>query len=116
MEPPVAISIICEFLRARLKEEKDIAEQQPDDWQWTVAEWSGPNDLVSLYSPKRALDEIEAKERIINRAEFVFIHAVDLSPRMGYTAGAERAMRDTLYDLTFPYKDHPDYDPSWSSQ
>jgi hypothetical protein len=72
-----------------------------------------PADAVHIarHDPARALAEVDAKRRIIDRATGTRAWAIGES---GRTAGTAVSLaNDTLRALALPYTDHPDYRDEW---
>lgn len=94
------------FLTARLDEDEAYANE-PGDWN----EYN-PGDPAD---PARVLREVEAKRRIIERAEFVDNHgpAIGHVRALDMTMAASSALGDVLQMLALPYADHPDYREAW---
>lgn len=100
------------FLKARLDEDEQAAREQ--DGTMPYAHQTGP--MSARYSPERVLAEVDAKRRILDRAEFVAAHgpAVDHVRALDMTTGASAALRDALRLLALPYAQHPDYRQEWA--
>jgi hypothetical protein len=106
---------LVEFLRARLDDDKRIAEaaSEPGGPHW-------PNSDIEIrtpqmeharrHDPARVLAEVEAKRRIVEAFE-----ADDNRERYG-GCGDDcewKALDYALRLLALPYADHPDYRPEW---
>lgn len=124
---------IVEFLRQRLDEDEAAAREADDGRHWSAEDehlepWPElPNDEsltfprkaharhAARHDPIRVRREIEAKRRIVDRAEFVADHgpAKDDVRALDMSTGASAALDDVLRHLALPYWDHPDYDPAW---
>lgn len=95
---------LIEFLRARLDEDEREAQQQHIPVP-TIVDMGKPRDewpkLPGIGPDRRALREVEAKRRILDRY-------VEL--RASISRGE---LLSTLRLLALPYADHPDYRPEW---
>lgn len=134
---------IVEFLRARLDEDERLAlavrartwtyssfidrngdtsslDASIDIGERTFLADYGEEDLrpselehMARWDPARVLAEVEAKRRIINRAE-EWLKTADWVTGDSHSL---RLLRDhytlTIRGLAQPYADHPDYDPAW---
>ncbi|CQR59186.1 DUF6221 family protein [Streptomyces leeuwenhoekii] len=118
---------LVQFLRERLDDDERRARAAtPGPWRqsgigdygWTVS-FSRPGsgveaedsdqgradaDFIAAHDPTRALDEIDAKRRMVNRITY---HA-DL---MGW----DEVHGDLLRSLASVYSEHPDYQKVWRS-
>jgi Family of unknown function (DUF6221) len=132
---------IVEFLRARLEEEEQLAQDSAAG-PWVVTEiyndvfcvadaagsnvanecsdgWLDPGNArhIACWDPVRVLAEVEAKRRIIDYCESA-IEAGKIPPLASWSddaAGAE-VCEHVLILMTLPNADHPDYDPAWAPQ
>jgi hypothetical protein len=106
------------FLKARLDEDVKVA-RDATFWTGGVPEWTARAEPdwvhIARHDPARVLAEVEAKRRIIDRAEFVANHgpARDHVRALDMTTGASAALRDVLRLLALPYADHPAYREEW---
>ncbi|MFJ7417957.1 DUF6221 family protein [Streptomyces uncialis] len=112
------------FLRARLDEDEALVPA-PESWTaFDVNEPTGTRRVdvdhsfervvactrswrglhIARHDPARVLREVEAKRRALVRCEEELM------------AGMERLthfIRQTLWEMTLPYADHPDYREEW---
>lgn len=108
------------FLRARLDEDKAGAWRAEQGWPFDVgidSDWgevpTEQREHVRRWDPARVLAEVDAKRRVVDRAE-------EWLRTAGWDTGEKhslRLLRDhytaTLQDLALPYASHPDYEAAW---
>jgi hypothetical protein len=108
---------LVEFLRARLGEDRSLAQQALDAPATDVelyATW--PRQRVPFgmtFDPARVLREVQAKRTILAWAETGAKEAAHESAHssMRIIAGA---FKDSLKALAAAYSDHPDYRQEWA--
>lgn len=112
------------FLRARYDEENaeaeklaDIDDYSLDSWEITREETGEWNSYAYLrIAKKRALAEIEAKQRLVRDYEDA-VRSLAASepntPAHDLMTGAVSTLARTLRLLVLPYADHPDYRDEW---
>jgi hypothetical protein len=113
---------IVEFLRARIEEDRKLAQAAIDDIYGPDDCWFDTSNehIVDHYrhhQPDRVLREVEAKRAMLRKYE-------DARAQARHPVSAEnfewaRVARDELYDLIIlfaaAYSDHPDYRADWKS-
>lgn len=108
------MSELVDFLEARLKEDAEEIAKHPDgedDWEFmATGEMNYPCSPYLMIGKKRALAEVEAKQRILTEAEFTFTE----SEKRGEDFGIG-LMETTLALLALPYSDHEDYRAEWAA-
>lgn len=116
MSPREATMSITEFLLARVSE----TEQQhnpgggahfdyEDDSLHTIScgYWQRETDVVcDCYGPARVLAECAAKRAVVD--------LVEATNNPDVPADAWTVAKEAVRLLAIPYRDHPDYDPSWA--
>ncbi|MFE2832133.1 DUF6221 family protein [Streptomyces mirabilis] len=131
---------LVDFLRARLDEDEAAARAVPADlghsWSdpgpWVMAGSGGGGreaevakaadalemplaeavaHHIARHDPARVLAEVEAKRRIVDLTAGMLSAAKGDSEVDHY--GGLSAAEDTLRLLARPFRDHPDFDPSW---
>lgn len=116
---------LVEFLRARLKDEEDLARgvtgtPKRTGWQlWTNiqdttpgGETLGPRGSIEA-SPSRVLADIEAKRCIIRIIEGRLAEIEGYAVDGGMDDRQPQVSRMFLLALVQPYAGHPDFDPAW---
>jgi hypothetical protein len=100
------------FLQARLDEDAAVAQAAAvlwDDGNWTEVE-ADPYAHAQHHNPARALREVAAKWAILN------VHRQLAGPRgVRCIVEQERWPCATVWPIATVYRDHPDYDPAWTS-
>ena len=122
---------IVEFLRARLDEDEAVAREAQEmrrqaygvdegEWSPPLKAWDDHPSGVVIAEPARVLREVEAKRRIVDRAEEAG-REFDRQCAAGIHSAAAREataawvpIQNAVADLASAYADHPDYDPEWT--
>lgn len=116
---------LVEFLRARLKDDKQVARKNtgdhglgpggfPDYRTYDGPDIDAADEFIFHFKPARMLAEVEAKRRIVD------LHGLDHEcstydhhgeiDNCSWVTGC----CSTLQLLAVPYADHPDYNPAWA--
>lgn len=101
---------ITEFLEARITEDEVEARefQHYEDDVWETAGW---------WNPTRVLAECAAKRALLESYENVAKAAAGKQPNVETALtieGMREGTRMALVALTFPYKDHQDWQADWA--
>lgn len=100
---------LIEFLRARLDEDDEVAQETRKNEQrvpGTDRWFDDYSHAIVSMAPHRAVAEVDAKRRIVAAAE-------EYSPELEHGDNGEWALDLALRALALPYAEHPDYDEAW---
>lgn len=114
---------LVDFLRARLDAEEAVirradpsADPQDTDAAFGIAalriETGDQVVDVLAIGKRRALAEVEAKRRIIERLE-ALVATLNAAGQTMPSRESGELVEGILLDLALPYADHHDYDPGW---
>lgn len=123
------MSELIEFLRARLDEDQQAAEQaqaEASSWWWNEPE-SAPERHIARHKPARVLREVEAKRATLDvhhaarfggdghplNSDCCAVCCWDNPNGTGYDRAADDWPCTTIRLLALPYSDHSDYREDW---
>jgi hypothetical protein len=124
----MTVTDLIDFLNARLAEDEAVA-QQAKATGGPMSPWWGAEQIKPLmvdadathvehHSPERVLREVAAKRRILNDI-VPAMNGMDNQIHSEWGVGsmdpADYESVELLKLMAFPYSDHPDYNPEWST-
>jgi hypothetical protein len=120
---------LMQFLRARLDEDAAVARKaasrQQGGGDWTFADmavragddapvvrhtWVDEGAHIARHDPTRVLAEVDAKRELIDE---VLGYEARIDGEWGVGGGVSPNTVPALRLLARPFRDHPDFDPSW---